>query len=152
VTWLLYIVGLVLSLLLVMMGIPPLAFAIGMYLPLQINTPLFIGGLISHWVGKSSRDKKLSEARSQRGVLIASGFIAGGALAGVLGALLHLIKTGVPDPEVAGETLSIARYIELPRLMGFSEGLPITQILSIVFFVGLCCFLYFDARRAKVED
>ena len=63
VTWLLYAVGLVLSLLLVMMGIPPLAFAIGMYLPLQINTPLFIGGLISHWVGKSSRDKKVSEAR-----------------------------------------------------------------------------------------
>ena len=152
VTWLLYIVGLVLSLLLVMMGIPPLAFAIGMYLPLQINTPLFIGGLISHWVEKSTKDKKLSEARSQRGTLVASGFIAGGALAGVLGALLHLIKTGVPDPEVAGETLSVARFIELPRFLGFSEGLPATQILSIVFFVGLCCFLYFDARRAKVQD
>ena len=52
-----------LSLLLVMMGIPPLAFAIGMYLPLQINTPLFIGGLISHWVAKSSKDAKVSEAR-----------------------------------------------------------------------------------------
>ncbi len=151
VTWLLYAVGLVLSLLLVMMNIPPLAFAIGMYLPLQINTPLFIGGLISHWVATSSRDKKLAEARSQRGTLVASGFIAGGALAGVLGALLHLIRTGVPDPEVAGETLSIARFIELPRFLGYSEGLPVTQILSIVFFVGLCCFLYFDSRRAKVE-
>jgi len=78
VTWLLYSVGLVLSVLLVMMGIPPLAFAIGMYLPLQINTPLFIGGLVSHFVTKSSPDPKLSEARNQRGTLIASGFIAGG--------------------------------------------------------------------------
>ncbi len=92
VTWLLYSVGLVLSVLLFMMGIPPLAFAIGMYLPLQINTPLFVGGLISHWVGKSSKDTKVSEARSNRGTLLASGFIAGGALAGVLGALLNLIR------------------------------------------------------------
>ena len=90
VTWLLYGVGLVLSVLLVMMGIPPLAFAIGMYLPLQINTPLFIGGLISHWVAKSSKDAKVSEARTNRGTLLASGFIAGGALAGVLGAVLTL--------------------------------------------------------------
>jgi len=149
VTWLLYSVGLVLSVLLLMMNIPPLAFAIGMYLPLQINTPLFIGGLISHWVAKSSKDPKVSEARANRGTLLASGFIAGGALAGVLGAVLNLVKTSIPDPEVAGDFKSLAKLMELPNLLHFSPDIPAAQILSIVFFVGLCLFLYFDSRRAK---
>jgi putative OPT family oligopeptide transporter len=149
VTWLLYAVGLVLSILLVMMGIPPLAFAIGMYLPLAINTPLFIGGLISHWVAKSSKDPKVSEARSNRGTLLASGFIAGGALAGVLGALLNLVKTSVPDPETPGDFMSLAKFIELPTRMGFSPDIPMAQIISIVMFIGLAVFLYFDSRRAK---
>ncbi|HVP14409.1 MAG TPA: OPT/YSL family transporter, partial [Terriglobales bacterium] len=150
VTWLLYSVGLVLSLLLVMMGIPPLAFAIGMYLPLQINTPLFIGGLLSHWVGRSAKDPKLSEARVNRGTLIASGFIAGGALAGVLGAVLHLVPTSVPNPDLAGQTLSVGEWIELPRRMMFNATAHSTQIISLVLFIGLCSYLYFDSKRAKV--
>jgi putative OPT family oligopeptide transporter len=135
VTWLLYSVGLVLSVLLFMMGIPPLAFAIGMYLPLQINTPLFVGGLISHWVSKSSRDAKVSEARSNRGTLLASGFIAGGALAGVLGAVLTLF--------------GVAELIDVPGRMGFDPDVDAGQIISLVCFVGLCLYLYYDARRAK---
>jgi putative OPT family oligopeptide transporter len=149
VTWLLYAVGLVLSVILLMMGIPPLAFAIGMYLPLQINTPLFVGGLISHWVGKSSKDAKVSEARSTRGTLLASGFIAGGALAGVLGAVLNLIKTGIPDPASKGDFKSIAQLIDLPSVMNFSAEGDWPQIISIAFFVGLCAYLYSDAKRAK---
>jgi hypothetical protein len=131
------------------MGIPPLAFAIGMYLPLQINTPLFVGGLISHWVGKSSKDAKVSEARSNRGTLLASGFIAGGALAGVLGAVLNLIKTGVPDPASKGDYKSLAQLIDLPSVMNFSAEGDWPQIISIMCFVGLCCYLYYDAKRAK---
>ncbi len=146
VTWLLYSVGLVLSLLLVMMGIPPLAFAIGMYLPLQINTPLFIGGLISHWVGKSSKDPKLSEARSQRGTLLASGFIAGGALMGVVGALLNLIRTKIPNPEVPGDFKALAMLVDLKVPDHYATA---AQVISIVMFVGLCLFLYLDSRRAK---
>lgn len=149
VTWLLYAVGLVLSVILLMMGIPPLAFAIGMYLPLQINTPLFVGGLISHWVGKSSKEAKVSEARSTRGTLLASGFIAGGALAGVLGAVLNLIKTGIPDPASKGDFKSIAQLIDLPTLMGFNADGNWPQLISMVFFIGLCGFLYYDAKRAK---
>ncbi len=153
VTWLLYAVGLVLSLLLVMMGIPPLAFAIGMYLPLAINTPLFIGGLISHWVEKSSRDEKIVKARVNRGTLLASGFIAGGALAGVLGAVLHLIPTHVPDPDLAGQFLSVGQWVELTRhIQGYAEGSNPTQIISLVLFIGLCAYLYLDARRAKAES
>jgi putative OPT family oligopeptide transporter len=135
VTWLLYSVGLVLSILLFMMGIPPLAFAIGMYLPLQINTPLFIGGLISHWVSKSSKDAKVSEARNNRGTLLASGFIAGGALAGVAGAVLTLF--------------GIAEFIDVPGRLGFDPGIDAAQVISLVCFVGLCAYLYYDARRAK---
>jgi putative OPT family oligopeptide transporter len=149
VTWLLYGVGLVLSVLLLMMGIPPLAFAIGMYLPLQINTPLFVGGLISHWVATSSKDAKVSEVRNSRGTLLASGFIAGGALAGVLGAVLNLIKTDVPNPAVPGDFKSIAQFVDLPARMGLRPDLDRFQVISVVCFVGLCLYLYYDARRAK---
>lgn len=134
VTWLLYAVGLVVAILMVMMNIPPLAFAIGMYLPLAINTPLFIGGLISHWVEKSSRDPKVSAARAQRGTLVASGFIAGGAIMGVVGALLTL--------------LNVTKFIDL-GLPDKNE--PLSQILSIIFFIGLCTFLYVDSKRARVS-
>ena len=68
---------------------------------------------------------------------------------GVLGALLNLIKTRIPDPELAGDFLSLARFIELPRWMHFEPEIPLAQILSIVLFIGLCVFLYFDSRRAK---
>jgi len=132
VTWLLYGVGLALAVLLEMMKIPPLAFAIGMYLPLQINTPLFIGGLISHFVAKSSKDPAESDARVQRGTLLASGFIAGGAIMGVVGALVVL----------AGWQ----RFIDL----GIGEKYDTAgQILSILMFTGLCVFLYLDSKRAK---
>ena len=132
VTWLLYGVGLALAVLLEMMKIPPLAFAIGMYLPLQINTPLFIGGLISHFVAKSSKDPAVSDARVQRGTLLASGFIAGGAIMGVVGALVVL----------AGWQ----RFIDL----GIGEKYDaLGQVLSILLFSGLCAFLYLDSKRAK---
>ncbi len=135
VTWLLYGIGLVLAVLLEMIKISPLAFAIGMYLPLQINTPLFIGGLISHFVSKSSKDPKVSEARSQKGTLIASGFIAGGSIMGVVGALVVLF--------------GVQRFIDI--------GLPDTndalgQILSIIFFTGLCVFLYMYAKSSKKKE
>lgn len=134
VTWLLYSVGLVLAVLLEMMKIPPLAFAIGMYLPLQINTPLFIGGLISHFVSKSSRDPKVAEARVQKGTLLASGFIAGGAIMGVVGALVVL----------AG----FHSYIDLA--VGEHND-TLGQVISLIMFLGLCGFLYWDSRRAKVS-
>jgi putative OPT family oligopeptide transporter len=133
VTWLLYGVGLALAVLLEMMKIPPLAFAIGMYLPLEINTPLFLGGVVSHLVSKSSRDAKVSEARVRRGTLLASGFIAGGAIMGVVGALLVL--------------LGLQQYIDL----GVGEKYDtLGQVLSLIAFASLCVFLYSNSKRAKV--
>ncbi len=86
--WMLYAAGAFLSLILTMIGVPALAFSLGMFIPLQLNTPLLLGGIIANFVGKRSKDEKLNQARKERGTLIASGFIAGGALMGVISAVL----------------------------------------------------------------
>jgi hypothetical protein len=80
--------GAVLALVLTGIGIPALPFALGMFLPLQLNLPLLIGGLIAWFVSTRSKDQALNKARMSQGTLIASGFIAGGALMGVVGAIL----------------------------------------------------------------
>ena len=74
------------------LGISPLAFALGMFIPLDLNTPLLVGGLIAHFVGKSTKDKTLAEARTQRGTLIASGFIAGAAFVRCSGSINSLLR------------------------------------------------------------
>jgi putative OPT family oligopeptide transporter len=137
VTWLLYAVGLTLAVLLEMMKIPPLAFAIGMYLPIGINTPLFIGGVVSHFVGQSSKDAAVAEARVQRGTLMASGLIAGGAIMGVVGAMFTL--AGVFDPD--GPALG--------RIYDSIGGGNTAQIVSVILFAGLCWFLYANAKKVK---
>src|SRR5574344_3044482 len=86
--WLLYGAGAMLALLLNMLGVPVLAFALGMFIPLELNTPLVVGGLISWFVSTRSKDADLNTARNEKGTLIASGFIAGGALMGVVSAAL----------------------------------------------------------------
>jgi putative OPT family oligopeptide transporter len=89
--WILYAVGAVIALILVMIKIPPLAFALGMYIPQELNTPLVLGGLVAWWVTSRSKNEKLNNARFSRGTLIASGFIAGGALFGVVAAFLKFV-------------------------------------------------------------
>ncbi len=86
--WVLYFVGAVLALTLTMIGVPALAFALGMFIPLDLNVPLLVGGLVAWFVARG-KDKERSKARSERGTLIASGFIAGGALMGVVSAILR---------------------------------------------------------------
>jgi hypothetical protein len=114
-------------------GVPPLAFALGMYIPLELNTPLVIGGLIAHLVARSSKDKELGNKRYEKGILIASGFIAGGAIIGVVAAILKY--------------LDFERFIHL----GWAEkaqGEPI----ALVMFIALAIYLYLDSRSAKKED
>ena len=84
--WLLYIVGAVLAVLLNWLGVPALAFSLGMFIPMQLNAPLLVGGLISWFVSSRSKDEAVNTARQERGTLLASGFIAGGALLGVVSA------------------------------------------------------------------
>ncbi len=86
--WLLYGIGAAIAILLTIFKVPALAFALGMFIPIDLNLPLLIGGAISWYVSSRSKDKKVNEARSAKGTLIASGFIAGGALMGVVSALL----------------------------------------------------------------
>lgn len=86
--WMLYFAGAALALILTMIGVPALAFALGMFIPLDLNTPLLIGGLVSWYVSTRSKEEKVNKMRRERGTLIASGFIAGGALMGVISAVL----------------------------------------------------------------
>ncbi len=87
--WLLYAIGAVLSVILTLCKVPALPFALGMFIPLQLNVPLVVGGAINWYVTTRSSDKKVNDERGEKGNLIASGFIAGGALMGVVSALLR---------------------------------------------------------------
>ena len=89
--WILYMTGAVLALLLNWLGVPALAFCLGMFIPLSLNTPLLVGGAISWFVSTRSKDKALNSARMDRGTLISSGLIAGGALFGVFAALTRFL-------------------------------------------------------------
>ena len=86
--WMLYFCGAALALILTAIGVPALAFALGMFIPMSLNAPLVVGGLVAWFVSSRSKDEGLNKARMDRGTLIASGFIAGGALMGVVSAVL----------------------------------------------------------------
>ena len=87
--WLLYGIGAALAIVLTLCKIPALPFALGMFIPIDLNLPLVVGGAIAWYVGSRSKDEKVNAARSEKGTLIASGFIAGGALMGVVSAILR---------------------------------------------------------------
>ena len=87
--WLLYGIGAVLAVVLTLCKVPALPFALGMFIPLELNTPLLVGGAINWYITTRSKDKAVNDARGEKGTLLASGFIAGGALMGVLSALLR---------------------------------------------------------------
>lgn len=87
--WLLYGIGALLAIILTWLKIPALAFALGMFIPLELNVPLLVGGAVNWFVTTRSKDKAVNERRGEKGTLIASGFIAGGALMGVVSALLR---------------------------------------------------------------
>ena len=87
--WLLYAIGAALAIVLTLCKVPALAFALGMFIPLELNVPLLVGGIVNWYVTTRSKDKKTNEARGEKGTLLASGFIAGGALMGVVSALLR---------------------------------------------------------------
>ncbi|MDE7461007.1 MAG: oligopeptide transporter, OPT family [Paramuribaculum sp.] len=96
--WILYICGAVLALLLNWLGVPALAFCLGMFIPMQLNTPLLVGGAIAWFVSTRSKDKAVNDARRDRGTLIASGMIAGGALFGVFAALTRFAGFEYTNP------------------------------------------------------
>jgi putative OPT family oligopeptide transporter len=129
--WVLYLVGACISLILLFVNVSPLAFALGMYIPQDLNTPLLFGGIISWWVSTRTKNEKLNNARFQRGTLIASGLIAGGSLFGVLNALLRF----------GGADFYNAQWAE-------SNG---AEILGLIMFLLLMAYVLLDAMRAKEE-
>ena len=114
--WLLYGIGAVLAIILTYCKIPALAFALGMFIPLELNVPLVVGGAINWYVTSRSKDAQVNRDRGEKGTLIASGFIAGGALMGVVSALLKFggIEVSVADSWWANslsEVCSLIAYI-----------------------------------------
>ena len=115
--WLLYGIGAVLALVLTWLGVPALAFALGMFIPLELNTPLLVGGLVNWYVTSRSTDAAVNKARGERGTLLASGFIAGGALMGVVSALLRFVGFNPIDEawlqNPLSEVCSLVAYVVL---------------------------------------
>ena len=128
--WILYSVGAVFACLLNWLGVPALAFSLGMFIPFHLNAPLLVGGAISWFVGSRSKDEKLNKARQEKGTLLASGFIAGGALMGVVS---------------AGMTLAGFSYE-----CTLSDG--VTSALAVVIYLALIGYLIYSCLKAKKED
>ncbi|MCI5626180.1 MAG: oligopeptide transporter, OPT family [Porphyromonadaceae bacterium] len=126
--WILYMVGAILALILNWLEVPALAFCLGMFIPLQLNTPMLVGGAVSYFVSHSSKNPKINDLRRDRGTLLASGLIAGGALFGVFAAIT--------------------------RFAGFEYQNPIpmetSQILGCVAYAALIAYLIWDSKRVKM--
>ena len=114
--WILYGIGALIAIVLTMLKIPALAFALGMFIPIDLNLPLLVGGAISWYVGSRSKDAKVNAERQEKGTLIASGFIAGGALMGVVSAILKFANVDMfleSWNAQYGEAIAILPYIAL---------------------------------------
>ncbi len=135
VAYILFAAGAVVALVMEMLGVPALIFALGMYLPLELNTPALVGGFLSHWLLRRSERVGGEAGRTirERGVIIASGLMAGGALGGVFGAGLRLAPWYRED------------LIKTP----FFDNVPVSQIVSIVLFLGLCLYMWFGSLKRQ---
>lgn len=127
--WELYAIGAVLAIVLNFFNIPALAFALGMFIPMELNTPLLIGGAVSWYVGSRSTDQAVNTARLEKGTLFASGFIAGGALMGVASAAMRF----------AGINLMNEEWLS-------GNG---AEVLAVVMYVALIVYLAINSLNAK---
>ena len=118
--WLLYGIGAVIALILNFCGVPALAFCLGMFIPLDLNLPLLVGGAVAWFVSTRSKDAEINNARLEKGTLIASGFIAGGALMGVVSAILKFANVdlwmGAWNAQY-GEAVAIIPFIAILAYM-----------------------------------
>jgi putative OPT family oligopeptide transporter len=140
--WYLFALGVLLSLILRMAGVPPLAFALGMYLPMELNTPVLLGGILSWIVGRRRNDDDDAKvkARQDRGVLVASGLMAGGAIMGVIDAIANAAIKGTAGstaPKQAIHILSEAAFAGLPG-----------EVIGTIALAALCMFVVVFSRRA----
>ena len=129
--WLLYGIGAVLALLLTFLKVPALPFALGMFIPMELNAPLVVGGLVA-WAVARHKDKEQAKANTNRGTLIASGFIAGGALMGVVSAILAFIGVNW-------------------QLTGWA-GTSGAEWLGLFMYAAIVAYFIWHSRRAKIGE
>lgn len=129
--WLLYGVGALLALILTFCKVPALAFALGMFIPLELNLPLLVGGAINWYVTTRSKDEAVNSARGEKGTLLASGFIAGGALMGVVSAILRYCNVNVINESWLDN--------------------PTSQVISLLAYICLIIFLVKASMSLKKE-
>jgi len=138
VAYILFGAGAFIALIMEMLGVPALIFALGMYLPLELNTPALVGGFLAHFLGK--RSERIGGARGttirERGVIIASGLMAGGALGGVIGAACRLIPKYSED------------WLKSP----FYANEMVSQLISAILFVCFCAYLWYGSLRHREES
>lgn len=138
VTYLLFGIGALITLVMEMLGKSSMVFALGIYLPLSLTTPILAGGFLSHFVNQRSENTGGEPGKRirERGVILASGLMAGGALGGVLGAALRILPSFHED------------FIQTP----FYSYDPVSQSVSALLFIGLCLYVWFGSLRKEKQD
>lgn len=130
--WEMYGIGAILAIVLTWMKVPALAFALGMFIPMELNTPLLVGGLINWYVSTRSKDAELNTARVEKGTLLASGFIAGGALMGVVSAAMRFGGLNFIDEAWLENSLS--------------------EVVALVVYISIIIYLTVSSMKAKKEE
>ena len=128
--WALYAIGAVIAVVLTYFNIPAIAFALGMFIPLELNTPLLVGGIVNWYVTSRSKNEEVNRERGEKGTLLASGFIAGGALMGVLSALLRFC-----DVHIASDAFKEAWFAN-----------PLSEVASLAAY---CCLIGYFVVATK---
>lgn len=128
--WALYAIGAVIAVVLTYFNIPAIAFALGMFIPLELNTPLLVGGIVNWYVTSRSKNAEVNRERGEKGTLLASGFIAGGALMGVLSALLRFC-----DVHIASDAFKEAWFAN-----------PLSEVASLAAY---CCLIGYFVVATK---
>jgi putative OPT family oligopeptide transporter len=133
--YVLFGIGAMITVVLEMLHVSSMVFALGIYLPLQLTTPILVGGFVSHLVNKRAEKAGGERGRTitERGVIVAGGLMAGGALGGVIGAGLRLMPSFKEE------------WIQTP----FYSNEPVSQMLSALCFIGLCLYLWFSSVKVK---
>jgi putative OPT family oligopeptide transporter len=135
--YILFGIGAMVTVVLEMLGLSSMVFALGIYLPLQLTTPILAGGFLSHLVNKRGEKIGGEQGKSvrERGIILAGGLMAGGALGGVIGAALRVL------PNFKEE------WVQTP----FYENVPVSQTVSALAFVGLCLYVWFSSLKKEKE-
>ncbi|MBQ6083440.1 MAG: oligopeptide transporter, OPT family [Bacteroidales bacterium] len=135
--WLLYGIGALIALILTFIKVPALPFALGMFIPIDLNIPLLIGGAVSWFVSSRTKDEKINKARYDRGTLIASGFIAGGALMGVVSAIMKFANVDLVAKTADGSMFA---------------STPWASLIALVMYIAIIIYMIWDSKRVKIEE